>query len=202
MLTANSIVVNAEDESVAETGKLQIVCEQDEALKQAQWRIYKIGERDPYENEIHIDDKYASSVTIDLTEATADDMAKLGKTISENIKNDKITPDYTYKLDTSFNIETELPFGIYFLEMDPYDDGDRIWSTAPAILEVNDFEDENVVYPKSGSIVKEKPVPEKKVPNTHTGTETTQLDKYTLIISGVLAGALLVNIRSKKKEQE
>lgn len=201
--TSGTICAAAASEEAAgtKTGILRIVCENDDALQNSNWRLYRIGTRDTFENRIDLDSKYLDT-SIDLSKATDDDMKSIAAKISQSIRNNGYTADKTYTVDSSKIIEAELPTGIYFLEMDPFEDATRTWMTAPAVIEVNDWEDVNQVFPKTGYTTKPTNTPEKppnEIPNVQTGTDYRITGAGTLLISLAFIGSL---VSRKRKEDE
>lgn len=139
---ASSIVVEEGTE-----GYIKIICEDNgKALENVNWRIYYIGIRE--ENEIKFDDKFTDVADLNLESATDKDMKDIADKIGKQITAKSIAPDYTFKTNSLGIIEQKLPYGIYYLEMDEFEKDGKKYKSAPAVTEINNWEEIDEVYPK------------------------------------------------------
>lgn len=174
MVLANvSISVSASSAEADTSGHLKVICEdKDTPLEDVTFRIYKIGERDLYENILRIDEDF-SDTDIDLTSLTDKELADAVDIYSKAIDDNGIKADYTFSTNSYGFIEEQLPFGVYFLEMDGFTRDDKEWTSTPAVVEINDWKEIEEVTPKMSS----EKITEDSTPDDSSTTDTSDREK-------------------------
>lgn len=195
---ADSAVEAVTSEAYEETsGKIKMTCLNTNGggLSGIQWKVYSVGFRD--RDKIKFDSDFID-LTLDLENAGDKEMREAAESISGQIDKTDITADHTFTTDGSGEINAVLPYGIYFIEMSDFERDGQKWTAAPAIIEVNDWQEVTVIEPKIDTeIIPESSVPRKPDnPHTgHTGNTAAAVSGGALVLLGL--GAALTVKRKK-----
>lgn len=171
--------------SEASEGKIKMTCLDTDGggLGGIQWNVYSVGFRD--RDKIKFDSDFID-LTLDLENTDDKEMREATESISGQIDKVGITADHTFTTDGSGEINEALPYGIYFIEMTDFERDGQKWTAAPAIIEVNSWQEVTVIEPKIDTEkIPESSVPQYRKPdNPHTGNTAAAVSGGALILLG------------------
>lgn len=199
-----SFTAFAEEQTVdsGQTGHIKIVCEKDgENFPDVKCKLYLIGERDKYENTLHISPKFLDK-DIDLKNITGDNYKEISLAVEKKVNN-SVKPSFEYSTNSYGFLEEVVPQGVYFLEIESFKKDNKIWSAVPAVVEVNDFKTINEVMPKLDF----KPEGNKTDGNKddhipQTGGNLSRTAGWGLIVLAVISLCGFIYAKSEKDKQE
>ena len=181
-----------------QTGHIKIVCEKDgKGFEDVKCRLYRIGERDVYENKLHISPEFYEK-DIDLKNITGDNCKEISLTVDKKISSDS-KPSFEYSTNSYGFIEETVPQGVYFLRIEDFEKDDKLWSAVPAVVEVNDFKSINEVIPKLEFKTKEK---DKESNPPQTGANLSNSAGWGLFLLAIISLSGAIYAKSERDKQE